>query len=64
MTNKFEKKQCIECNGRLNRDEETGEYFITVETKDACETYPVINLLADMLGSQVSFRSEYHTENE
>ena len=64
MTNKFEKKQTIECTGILDRDAETGEYFISVETKESCETYPVVNLLADMLGSQVSFKSEYHTENE
>ena len=64
MTNKFEKKQTIECVGILDRDVETGEYFISVETKDRCETYPVSNLLQEMLGSQVSFKSEYHTENE
>ena len=64
MTNKFEKKECIECSGRLDRDENTGEYFISVETKDSVETYPVVNLLNEMLGSQVSFKSEYHTENE
>lgn len=64
MTSKFEKKQCIECSGILDRDAETGEYFIAVETKDNCETYPVNNLLAEMLGSNVSFKSEYHTENE
>lgn len=51
MTNKFEKKECIECSGRLDRDENTGEYFIVVETKESVETYPVINLLNEMLGS-------------
>ena len=45
MTNKFEKKECIECSGRLDRDENTGEYFVVVETKDNVETYPVVNLL-------------------
>jgi hypothetical protein len=64
MTNKFEKKETIECCGRLDKDEHTGEYFISVETKDSVETFSVNMLLKEMLGSQVSFKSEYHTENE
>ena len=61
LTSKYEKKTCIECSGVLDKDDD-GNFVITVESKDDVTQYRVKDLLEDMCGSAVNFKSENHEE--
>ncbi len=61
LTSKYEKKTCIECSGTLDKNSDD-EYVITVENKDDITQYRVNDLLKEMCGSIVSFKSENHED--
>ena len=53
----YEEKKVINLCGRLDKDGE-GNYKVTVEDKDSCETYDLNDILENMEGQLVSIKSD------
>ena len=54
--NLYEEKKIIKLVGNLDKND-NGEYICTVEDKDRVQEYNVIEILEQMLGSEISLQS-------
>lgn len=54
--NLYEEKKIIKLVGNLDKND-NGEYICTVEDKDRVQEYNVIEILDQMVGSEISLQS-------
>lgn len=52
----YAKNKTISIVGNLDKND-SGEYIVTVESKDSFEEYDLMTILEDMIGTEISLKS-------
>lgn len=58
MKDEYVRKNITSVIGTLDKDEETNNYFVSIESKDSVEEVWVNDILQDLVGSQIKIYSE------